>query len=181
LTEAERLARALERLVAAVIRRRGAIAGPEPQQLTTTQGLALLAVVDAGSLRLGALADLLGTTDATASRTADALERLELVRRIPDPQDRRGIYVAPTPTGRLEARRRRRRGAAMVGELLKGLAPDEQRRFVNLVDDLNGLLVVADGRAVGSPASAVPVRAAPRQAPRHLRARRRRSGSDSRR
>jgi DNA-binding MarR family transcriptional regulator len=149
-TEAERLAHVLERLIGAVIRQRSAIGGPEPRQLTTIQGLALYAVVDCGSLRLGALADLLGTTDATASRTVDALERLGLVGRARDPEDGRGIYVEATPAGRREVRRRRRRAAAMVSELLKGLAPDEQRRFVDLVDDLNGLLVAADRRLVDS-------------------------------
>jgi hypothetical protein len=37
--------------------------------------------------------------------------------------------------------------AAMVGELLKGLQPVEQRRFVELVDGLNELLVASDRTA----------------------------------
>ena len=144
MTEAERLAQAVERLVAVVIRQRRAVPGPEPQQLTNVQGLALLAVADAGRLRLGTLADLLGTTDATASRTVDVLERLGFVRRSRDPEDGRGVYVAVTPAGRQEARRRRRRAAAMMGELLKGMPRAEQHRFVDLLDDLNELLIAAD-------------------------------------
>jgi DNA-binding MarR family transcriptional regulator len=139
-----RLAEAVERLIAVVIRQRSAIPGPEPRQLTTTQALALLTLTDEGPLRLGVLADRVATTDATASRTVDVLQRAGFVRRVPDPADGRGISVEPTAEGRREVARRRRRMAAMVGELLKGLRPAEQRRFVDLLDDLNELLVAAE-------------------------------------
>ena len=136
-----RLAEAVERLIAVIIRQRSAIPGPEPRQLTTTQALALLTLADEGPLRLGTLADRIATTDATASRTVDALEAAQFVRRVPDPADGRGISVELTTTGRGEVRRRRERMAAMVGELLKDLGSAEQRRFVDLLDDLNELLI----------------------------------------
>jgi DNA-binding MarR family transcriptional regulator len=139
-----RLAEAVERLIAVIIRQRSAIPGPEPRQLTTTQALALLTLADEGPLRLGALADRIATTDATASRTVDVLQRAGFARRVPDPADGRGITVEPTAEGRREVVRRRKRMAAMVGELLKGLRPAEQRRFVDLLDDLNELLVAAE-------------------------------------
>jgi DNA-binding MarR family transcriptional regulator len=143
-TEEARLAEAVERLIAVVIRQRSAIPGPEPRQLTTTQALALLTLADAGSLRLGALADTIATTDATASRTVDVLEGAGFARRVRDPSDGRGITVEITPAGRAEVKRRRDRMAAMVGELLKGLPPDEQRRFVELLSGLHDLLVAGD-------------------------------------
>lgn len=145
MTEAERLAGAVERLIAVVVRQRGAIPGPEPQQLTTIQSLALLTLADLGSLRLGALAELLGTTDATASRTVDVLEAAKLVRRARDPKDGRGISVEITREGRSEVRRRRRRMAAMVGELLKGMSDADQERFVDLLGGLNDLLTADEG------------------------------------
>jgi DNA-binding MarR family transcriptional regulator len=144
MSQEERLAEAVERLIAVIIRQRSAIPGPEPRQLTTTQALALLTLADEGPLRLGALADRIATTDATASRTVDVLERAGFVRRVPHPADGRGISVEPTAEGRREVARRRKRMAAMVGELLKGLPPDEQRRFVDLLADLNDLLVAAE-------------------------------------
>jgi DNA-binding MarR family transcriptional regulator len=147
MTEEARLAEAVERLIAVIIRQRSALPGPEPRQLTTTQALALLTLGDEGRLRLGALADRVATTDATASRTVDVLERAGFVRRVRDPLDGRGITVEITPAGRGEVRRRRRRMAAMVGELLKGLQPVEQRRFVELVGGLNELLVASDRAA----------------------------------
>jgi DNA-binding MarR family transcriptional regulator len=139
-----RLAEAVERLIAVIIRQRGAIQGPEPRQLTTTQALALLTLADEGPLRLGALADRIATTDATASRAVDVLQRAGFVRRVPDPADGRGISVEPTAEGRREVARRRERMAAMVGELLNGLQPAEQHRFVDLLDDLNELLVATE-------------------------------------
>jgi DNA-binding MarR family transcriptional regulator len=144
MSEEARLAEAVERLIAVIIRQRSTIPGPEPRQLTTTQGLALITLVDEGPLRLGALADRIATTDATASRTVDVLQAAGFVRRVPDPSDGRGISVEPTGEGRSEVRRRRRRMAAMVGELLRGLGPAEQRRFVSLLDGLNELLVAAE-------------------------------------
>jgi hypothetical protein len=39
--------------------------------------------------------------------------------------------------------------AAMVGQLLRGLGPHEQRRFVDLLDDLNELLVAAEREPAG--------------------------------
>ncbi len=143
MTEAERLAEAVERLIASIVRQRSAIPGPEPRQLTTIQGLALMTLA-AGPLRLGALADGLGTTDATASRTVDALEGPGFVRRARDPRDGRGVSVELTPEGRREVRRRRRRMAAMVGELLKGMSARDQDRFVALLGDLNELLLASD-------------------------------------
>jgi DNA-binding MarR family transcriptional regulator len=148
MTEEARLAEAVERLIAVIIRQRGAIPGPEPRQLTTTQALALITIVDEGPLRLGALADRIATTDATASRTVDVLESAGFVRRAPDPSDGRGVSVEPTSEGRGEVGRRRKRTAAMVGELLRGLGPAEQRRFVTLLDALNELLVAAEREPV---------------------------------
>jgi len=143
-----RLAEAVERLIAVIVRQRSAIPGPEPRQLTTTQALALLTLADHGPLRLGALADRIATTDATASRTVDVLERAGFVRRVPDPVDGRGISVEATREGSQEVTRRRKRMAAMVGELLKGLGPVEQQRFVALLDDLNALLDAAEREPV---------------------------------
>jgi DNA-binding MarR family transcriptional regulator len=142
--EATRLAEAVERLIAVILRQRSSIGGTEPRPFSTTQVVALSAVADAGSLRLGALADLLGTTDATASRTVDFLEGQGLVRRERDAGDRRGVHVAITDEGRAEIEKRRTRLAAMVGELLRGLPAADQRRFVDLLGELNELLAVAD-------------------------------------
>ncbi len=144
MSEEARLAEAVERLIGVIIRQRGAVPGPEPRQLTTTQALALLTIADEGPIRLGTLAARLATTDATASRAVDVLESVGFAKRVPHPLDGRGITVEPTTVGQREVRRRRKRMAAMVAELVRGLQPAEQQRFVELLDDLNDLLIAAE-------------------------------------
>jgi DNA-binding MarR family transcriptional regulator len=83
---------------------------------------------------------LIGTTDATASRTVDALEAAGLAGRTRDPVDGRGIHVEPTARGRREVKARRERLEALVAELLRGLGPEEERRLAELLTDLNEVL-----------------------------------------
>jgi DNA-binding MarR family transcriptional regulator len=137
--EAESLADAVENLITVIMRRRRAL-GHEPSPLTATQGVALRMVVRARRLRLGALAEALGTTDATASRTIDVLESLGLVRRDADPADGRGVVVAITPQGRWFWKQRHKRFVVLMGALVSDLNPEDQKRFVRLLTDLNELL-----------------------------------------
>lgn len=138
--QAEGLAEAVERLVAVILRQRRALGQDAPSPLTTTQALALSTVARARRLRLGALSDALGSTDATASRTVDALESLGLVERAADPADRRGVVVAITRKGRRTWQRRHERFVLLVGALVADLDPPDQERFVQLLTDLNALL-----------------------------------------
>ena len=147
MTEREQLAAAIERLVAEIMRRGGSI-GAEPSPLSTTQALLLRVLADHGPLRLGALAELMGTTSATASRTVDVLEATRLLARVADPADRRGVVVRLTEDGEAWVRRRRENLARMVGELLEGMRPRDQRRFVELLSQLNELLVGARSETV---------------------------------
>ena len=78
------LAAEIERLFALLAVRREQLTDGGPA-LTATQRNALAAVVDAGPLRLGTLADRTGASDATATRVVDWLERLRLVERAADP------------------------------------------------------------------------------------------------
>jgi DNA-binding MarR family transcriptional regulator len=97
-------------------------------------------------MRLGALADVVGTTDATASRNVDVLEALDLVERVPDDADGRGVLVAATPAGRATVRERRARLAALVGQLIERLGPEDGPRFAELLTELRAVLAHA-GRA----------------------------------
>ena len=153
--QAHELAAELERLVALVARLRGGFGASEPVPLTLTQRLALAAIADGGPLRLGALAERLDTTEATASRTVDALARWRLVARRPDPTDRRGVRVEATGRGRRFVAERRTHLVSMLGGLLSGIATPEQGRIVSLVAELNDLLAE---HTVAS--HSVPVRAA---------------------
>jgi DNA-binding MarR family transcriptional regulator len=133
------LARGVERLLAAVLRQRRQL-GLEPSPLTLTQGQALAALCDAGPLRIGALATVLGVTDATASRTIAALEALGLAERIDDPSDGRAVLAAATDAGRRVLAQRRADLAALVDELLGHLDESDARRVAELLDELDAIL-----------------------------------------
>ena len=139
-SEPARVAEQVERLVLLLVRQRGELQEADELPLSWTQRLALAIAVDESPLRLGALADRMGTTDATASRTVDSLAALGLLRREPDTSDGRGVLVVATAEAlNLLAERRER----LVDALAKGLAgmPEEdQARLVSLLDELNDVL-----------------------------------------
>ena len=138
-SEARQVAEAVEQLLLTLVRQRHG-RDPEPGSLSTFQSIALSAVADDGPLRLGALADTLGTTDATASRTVDALQVRGLAERRADPGDARGVIVAATPAGGAEVRRRRRRLEGLAARALVDLTPDEASRLVHALAELRTLL-----------------------------------------
>ena len=133
----------------ALQRRKG---DPAPTaELTTPQALALRAIVREGPLRMGALADALGVTVATASRTVDALAAREFVRREPDPADARAVRVVATSGGRREHRLRRERFVRALERLSEELSEVEQRQLAESLETL--------ARLFGSSASDLQVRA----------------------
>ncbi|HEY3181291.1 MAG TPA: MarR family transcriptional regulator [Gaiellaceae bacterium] len=132
---ANELAVEIERLFTALVREGGRLGYSESDALTSTQRAALIAIVDGGPLRLGAVADALGTTDATATRTVQALERLGLVERTPVTDDRRGIRVAASAEGRKVVAAGRRRLAAAVANVVPAA---DQARLAALLRDLTG-------------------------------------------
>jgi DNA-binding MarR family transcriptional regulator len=132
---ANELAVEIERLFTALVREGGRLGYAEGDALTSTQRAALIAIVDGRALRLGAVADALGTTDATATRTVQALERLGLVERTPATDDRRGVRVAATAEGRKAIARGRRRLAAAAANVVPA---SDHARLAALLRDLTG-------------------------------------------
>jgi DNA-binding MarR family transcriptional regulator len=132
---ANELAVEIERLFTALVREGGRLGYSESDTLTSTQRAALIAIVEGGALRLGAVADALGTTDATATRTVQGLERLGLVQRTPVTDDRRGIQVAATAEGRKVVARGRRRLAGAVANVVPAA---DQARLAALLRELAG-------------------------------------------
>lgn len=137
--EAKLVADAVEGLVATFVRQRRAASDPEPGELSTFQAVALATIVDRGSMRLGLLAETLGTTDATASRTVDVLEGHGLAERRPDPADARGVIVAASAEGKTDVRRRRRRLERLAARALGDLSHDEARRVASALAELQTL------------------------------------------
>ena len=95
--------------------------------LSASAMAALAAIGRRGPLPLGELAALEGVRPPTMSVTVAALEAEGLVRREPDPVDRRVTRVALTPKGRLRLQQSRSRKTAYLAAQLEGLEPDELR------------------------------------------------------
>ena len=68
--------------------------------VTTTQGLALLAMKSACGITMGRVSEALGVSAGTATRVIDNLVRDALAERAENPQDRREIRVRPTARGK---------------------------------------------------------------------------------
>ena len=139
-SDARRVAEAFEGLMAALLKQKRGEPDSEPPTLSAFQALALARLADGGPARLGVLADALGTTDATASRTVDVLESRGLAERRPDPGDARGVLVAATREGAAEIGVRRRRLTRLAARALSDLSPDETRRVADALDELRALL-----------------------------------------
>lgn len=127
------LAEAVERLYAALVRRARREV-PEPGTLTPTQRLALAVAADAGPLRLGALAQRIGTSDSAATRAVDALVAAGLAQRVPDPVDGRAVQVQATGEGRARVAEGRERLRRVLAADAVGLDRAERARLVELLE-----------------------------------------------
>jgi DNA-binding MarR family transcriptional regulator len=104
---------------------------------------------------MGALANRLGVTVATASRTVDALVAAALVRRDPDPADARAVRVTATTRGKREFRVRRERFARALERLSNELSEIERRQLADALETLGRLFgeSVQTRAAAGRPKS----------------------------
>lgn len=100
---------------------------------------ALSVVVFAGPLSLGRLADIERVRSPTMTGIVNGLERDGLVRRRPDPRDRRAIRVEATARGRRLLDRAHGRRIELLRRALSRLDPDEVallRRSAGLMERL---------------------------------------------
>jgi DNA-binding MarR family transcriptional regulator len=87
-------------------------------------------------LRLGALAQRLGTSDSAATRAVDALAAAGLAERVADPVDGRAVQVAATKTGRARVAETRDRLRRVLGAGAIGLDESERANLVELLEQL---------------------------------------------
>jgi DNA-binding MarR family transcriptional regulator len=111
--------------------------------LTTTQRLALIELVDAGPVRLGALAERIGASGPTLSRAIDGLVEIGIVERQADPRDRRAVLHSATAQGRAWVERRRGEVASALDEALAALTHADRARLLALIGRLNSALTDA--------------------------------------
>ncbi len=118
--------------------------------LTARQAAALLALAETPGVGLGALAETLGSDQATASAVIDRLLAADLVRRETDPQDRRRARLYPTDRAmqkveRLEAARR-----ANESLIEEALGPQDGARLRKLLTRLSSELEQAAITGIGA-------------------------------
>ncbi|MGK2887906.1 MAG: MarR family winged helix-turn-helix transcriptional regulator [Rhodococcus sp. (in: high G+C Gram-positive bacteria)] len=86
--------------------------------------------------RVGELADHLCLDVSTVSRQVRALEQRGLVRRKPNPIDRRGSVVVIAPQGREAIQQHRRARRKMFAELLSDVPPTDLETVTSVLDRL---------------------------------------------
>ena len=95
-----------------------------------TQLRVLHIIEGAEHTNMNRLAEALDVVPSSASRLCDRLEATGLVRRVPDPRDRREVRLALTPAARqllADLRDRRRRA---LGEVLDRMTPTGRTELV---------------------------------------------------
>ncbi|GAA2499343.1 MarR family winged helix-turn-helix transcriptional regulator [Winogradskya humida] len=100
-------------------------------------------------VNMSRLAETLDVVPSSASRLCDRLEATGLLRRVPDPRDRREVRLLPTPAARrlLDELRERRQSA--LAEVLERMPP---ARRAELVRALAAFDAAATSVATGSAA-----------------------------
>jgi DNA-binding MarR family transcriptional regulator len=100
--------------------------------------LRVCAILSGGSRPMSSLGRELGVSLSAMTQIADRLERARLVRRVPDPADRRVKCLELTSRGEKTMRCRREARAERVRELLRQLSAEERAgalaTFETLVD-----------------------------------------------
>ena len=95
--------------------------------ITPSQSSALARIEQDGPLRLGALAELEGTTAATMSRVIDSLSERDLIERVPDPLDGRASLVQLSPEGGALVHELRAHYTEALRHALSELTPAERK------------------------------------------------------
>jgi DNA-binding MarR family transcriptional regulator len=98
---------------------------------------ALFAVLNYLQTREGAIQQQIGSAmgidPSTMVALVDQLERAELAKRRPHPQDRRAREVLITPKGRRTLKRARELAEQVEADVLQGLSPAERLQLVTLL------------------------------------------------
>ncbi len=97
----------------------------------------LLVSASGGPQRASELAARVGVSRPTLTSLVDGLEQAGLLRRVPEPTDRRGIQLVPTGEG-LEAVERA--DAALSRRMLELVGPDKVARVGSLIREVLGAL-----------------------------------------
>jgi len=115
----------------AIFNRHFAGSGLSPVQFAT-----LVKVRDEGRVSQNLLGRLVNIDPATIMGIIQRLSDRQLIRRLPDPTDRRRTLLSITSTGLKLVEDIQAAGHAVTAETLEPLDPDEQRLFLSLLAKL---------------------------------------------
>ncbi|MER7335882.1 MULTISPECIES: MarR family winged helix-turn-helix transcriptional regulator [unclassified Micromonospora] len=107
-----------------------------PWDVTPGQSRALGVLIRHGALRPGALAEHLRIAPRSATEVVDDLEARGLVRRRPDPADRRATLVAPTEEGTRAGQAIHAARRAAVEDLFGDLSPADRAQLARILRTL---------------------------------------------
>lgn len=114
--------------------------------MTPTQLSVLGVLARRGPLRLSELADIEGLNPTMLSRVVAVLEGEGLVRRLPDPDDRRAARVETTALGRRSHDRLRTQRGRVLADALASLSPEQVAAIEAALPALEALTEATRGR-----------------------------------
>ena len=94
-------------------------------------------IADSGPQRLSALAQVFGLDPSTITRQVQALESTGLLRRSPDPQDRRASLLDLTASGHDVLGSTRRLRVERLRDAVAHWSEEERHTFGRLLEDFN--------------------------------------------
>ncbi|MDH4333835.1 MAG: MarR family transcriptional regulator [Chloroflexota bacterium] len=89
-------------------------------------------------LSAGQLAEGMGLSSGAMTNRLDRLEEAGIVRRLPDPEDRRGVLVEPTDAGHAAWDRATDTQAGREARIASALSPAEKEQLYSLLRRLMG-------------------------------------------
>ena len=96
-----------------------------PEDITSTQGKVLFQIYHLRFNRPSHIGKSLNVDNSAITRMLDRLEKKELIRRLPDPEDRRSIVITLTDTGVDVVERALPLAAQAIDELTQALTAEE--------------------------------------------------------
>lgn len=106
--------------------------------LTPVRARTVYALYEHGPLRQKSLAEALDCSTQQVAAIIDALVAKDLVKRAPDPEDRRAVQVTLTRRGRRVAEKVSALRAEVADDLFRELSDDQVREFGSLAALLTG-------------------------------------------
>jgi DNA-binding MarR family transcriptional regulator len=101
---------------------------------------ALSVLVSEGPIRIGRLAQIEQVEPPTMTRLVDAMERDGLVRRRPDPKDRRAVVLGVTAKGKGVLNAHRAQRVAMLAAGVRSLSPAQVATLARGVEILERMV-----------------------------------------